>query len=777
MARPAENGPGATSTAGLDLPETTAKEDLLVTQGGKLEALAGTITGRGASLGSYIGKGAREFSEVVHPQIAARGKASIAATEKGTGAALYGAMVAEALAEDVTDFKGKLRRIVQRWEAAQANDFGVDGSGPQFKGMTGNERLGAMKGVIADEKAKLKAELEADGRKAKSELETKGKQRKSQLEAGPTPQTLKQLGDTISMGWAAFNLWQVPNAARRRAAELLRSAKTTDLTAKERAELNRMLRAVAKDKESAVWLLNKTGPKGYLEGYANALYDGKGDAKFQKQFQLNMAAVLALGTAAGPKLSPIQKRGLGVSQQWKEQFYKLMGDKIKISPDRYGNASLTVTGDQVVAPMLEHGKYGKDFLVGVSDAIWERREDDGQRGLLAPGQDPKDLQNWLNPARPGGFNPLESSMIALGNNPDAAAGFFSGSKERLSRIDWLLEHADNDSVPDFDGSVPIAGPDRTFNIYDDFAIDKVGRALEAASTGREWDSPRDAERVAHTTGNNEVTRRLMEYVGGNAKDFTSDGAGYQRFRDNLTDVAVDHIEDIHYAMNNQDGGKYHSPGEPLKLPGFVDGSNHDKQRFLHEFIKLSGRDPDNQGYLAGASNEVSNRLLSDVLKDSDGLKPKLAEGTLEPHARIMNLMAQGESEKIREGYEASDEDHNKKLMYFKEGTKFVAATGIGFGTGVTMGPAAGAVTSAGAGQAAGYGVEWLSTELGLEQDSGDKIREEQLKSIEHSKVKQHFNQMILDTQKVKGVPDLDDGERERIVNDLTASYLNGLYDK
>jgi len=107
-------------------PEDTPAEPMQILGSAQgFPRLAGQVTGQQSSLGYVLQSLASSFSEVLHPLIRGRLNEQLDTVQAVVGALLYAEQVTRAWAMDVIAFRQQRGALLDRWESARANSFGV----------------------------------------------------------------------------------------------------------------------------------------------------------------------------------------------------------------------------------------------------------------------------------------------------------------------------------------------------------------------------------------------------------------------------------------------------------------------------------------------------------------------------------------------------------------------------------------------------------------------------------------------------------------------------
>ncbi|MGH8794887.1 MAG: DUF6571 family protein, partial [Stackebrandtia sp.] len=354
----------------------------------------------------------------------------------------------------------------------------------------------------------------------------------------------------------------------------------------------------------------------------------------------------------------------GVDDQWIRELMDAGA-----SPMHEGNPHQI--GYQALAPLLEHGQYDERFLVPVAEHMV--RLDKANDGMLGGGG--IDNPYVIGPSD-SNANPLNSALVALDNNPDAAAAFFSNPEEYLpynapedgpyitdglntgtnlaptgNNVEYLLDRASDSSYYDHGGYI---NPDR------------LGNALEAGATGMSSDAPSDATPPQHTEANATVAERTVSYFGGENVDKIEPGGNLEATADNVTDVVANHMVDVHNSLlpsGGQDDVSVDHPGAESQFDRAA------TERLLYGL----GKHEDSVLTLSGANEAATAVLVAEGYEQygGDPANNTWIEDAVDPGGKINGILADGSVTEIVEAGQASDEEHNERADLIAGGVNTV----------------------------------------------------------------------------------------------------------
>lgn len=205
--------PSIPTVGSFDPPESTADEDTLAAEAEALEANSGRIVGSGDNLVSDMRSTAVDFSEIVSDRLQQEAGNSTGAYLAAMQGAAWGAMVTGKWASDVKTYKTRREELIEEWEEAVGDDFGVDraalGSeiGGDSPSMTADAIDRAVQNAVAEAGQAKLTEMEGEADTAYEEYKDNAAEAGRMLTAGPSPEDLRILTGGGAASWMAFNLW------------------------------------------------------------------------------------------------------------------------------------------------------------------------------------------------------------------------------------------------------------------------------------------------------------------------------------------------------------------------------------------------------------------------------------------------------------------------------------------------------------------------------------------------------------------------------------------
>lgn len=436
-------------------------------------------------------------------------------------------------------------------------------------------------------------------------------------------------------------------------------------------ELNGLLGAFDENKVVSTSFLNDLGPDGVMklnqrialmqsdpESSGTGTLGGVGggdevdDSLAQEvgELQTNLGVTLSAGTSG---LTADGQAGSDshVSSDWVAQLVASGDDQITIDEEQgpYGSQSTTkVYGYQMMGPMLRSASSGY-LLNEVGDGMLSFETDfakdhDGHTPWGLSVDEDGESNTWPNGTHIGGnpnehgggirldwtqgygaddragFDPMDSLLDGLSNNPDAARDFFDGASVDIGdgderRTDYLMTDRD---WPD-DGTEPPARPDGTFSgpgsFNDDIAdngpsgAESLGSALKSATMDNTLDAG-DRTQMGHILDDIVTSTADDDALSQEGDDHTKDPVDVDAIRPELRkdmgEIFGYHAETLHDSMS---GERIGAGGSDSFGPFKTTFSEEQMRRFLID----AGKDPDAYETLRQAEYAESSRQLQDDL--------------------------------------------------------------------------------------------------------------------------------------------------------------------
>jgi hypothetical protein len=480
-------------------------------------------------------------------------------------------------------------------------------------------------------------------------------------------------GDTHNFGHSTYG--SLDDAQAERALEL--AALGPEMSNSQYTEFNTLMRFNSRDPEfSTVFYKGLGGPEQALRFYARMSVDGTlGDGK-ENEARLALARDLQrnMGVALATATDPDNRTHLPAD--WSEEFRRLGTKPIELEPGGWSPNS--PYGYQVLGGILRYGEYDAGFLTPIAEHVTQLHHEEPMRFMSNKPVGMGDFDYGCNPSGRGGagYDPLASVLEALGHSPEAAERFFTG-EPTVYREDGTV---DKDAKPlgytyldeflkeDFEWP-----PDTLGMPFSDEAKDAsehgpnaLGHALEAATTGRAYDSASTAP-VEHTKKGAELTERLVAHFGDHPelirhnenaekeelKDLKT--GPLHMMRDSLGNITADYMGDFQRVMYGDDVSSRSFPvlGEAAVFddPGQV-------QRFLAEV----GQDPDAYATITSAQQAYTALLVDDVVNGESQSTVSLEQrisNAVAPGSVMAGIMSEARADAIIDYHAASTKEFNE----------------------------------------------------------------------------------------------------------------------
>ncbi|MFE3931262.1 hypothetical protein [Streptomyces sp. YIM B13508] len=508
-------------------------------------------------------------------------------------------------------------------------------------------------------------------------------------------------GDLYNAGHAKYD--SLNDAQVERALELAK--KREDMSDRELAELNRLLRHNGRERDgefATEFFEGLGGPRQTLEFYAALSSDGTG----QDASKTRLAAVQDLqkymGHALANATDPYTPQSVRGDRQhlpswWGSEFRKLGTQEIEWERGMWSKPY----GYQVLGGLLRYGNYDPAFLTPIAEHITQLHQDDPQRFLSNKPAGSDDRYGFNPSGKLGsGNDPLNSVLEALGHSPEAAEQFFTEKPTAYNEDGTIKSGAKTDfksyldlfTGKDFEWTI-----DRnTANVLHDSEAsakarnhgpNALGHALEAATTGRPYDSDVVDPSVKHSKAQAELVHDIVEKFAKNPDLLTHNMNGDLKdeetgplyaLRDSLGNIAADYMGDFQRSMylESADSKVFPVNGAPASL------ESGQAQRFLG----LVGQDPDAYSAITAAQQAYTTTVVHDFLEaEAKGLTAEddsRVGHLVAPGAAIAGIMSNSRADAIYDYHTASDAEYNEAVA---NNAKWVGRF-LGLGTGAIPPP-------------------------------------------------------------------------------------------
>ncbi|MFD8261845.1 hypothetical protein ACFV19_23585 [Streptomyces griseoluteus] len=350
------------------------------------------------------------------------------------------------------------------------------------------------------------------------------------------------------------------------------SRKGAHASPSELAHANHLLKEHVGDRLFAEKVAVGMGGKGTMT-YWSAIVDShqgnmpKKELATLKDLQKNLGLTLAEATHSNS----------AEMQRWKKDVIAL-GDQHFIS-DR----TRDITGPfgfQITSSLMRHGEFDQKFLNDYGDKLIDYEKNTDAPQLWSHGGQYYDALNFGAAKNDDGKDPMTGFLEALGHNPHASTEFFH-DKEHFNYLTGVESKKGPDPrIWPQDSASFVPSPDQKQQLP---GFVSLGHALEAATTGHNYEAGPSAATSVHSAEQADIMNRLVTNMSKHP-DLVRDGmAG------SLGKISAEYMSDIHRALNpdkRQLDAMFPNNGVDSYL------TEGDVTRFLHTV----GQDPD--GYAA-----------------------------------------------------------------------------------------------------------------------------------------------------------------------------------
>lgn len=436
-------------------------------------------------------------------------------------------------------------------------------------------------------------------------------------------------------------------------------------------ELNRLLRFNSREKDgefATKFYKGLGGPEDALAFYAEMSINGT--APDATKTRLNEVRDLqkVMGYTLANATDPDHKHHLPAG--WGAEFRRL-----GTQPIAWERGQLEKPyGYQVLGGLLRYGNYDARFLTPIAEHITQLHKEDPERFLRNKPIGNPDLYGFNPSGKLGsGNDPLISVLEALGHSPEAAEDFFT-KKPTAYNEDGTVK---KDSHPGFksylslftdkDFKWTIDTNDRNILIDEDkskdalnFGPKALGHALEAATTGRPYDSDDTAGAIPHTPERAKLVRDIVDKFGKNPElirhnekgDSDKESGPLYAMRGSLGDITAEYMADFQQSFANSNGRQFTPFGAPA---GLIPANAH---RFLAEV----GQDPGAYASITAAQQAYTANIINDVINGNSDSSVSTAErlrNATRPGGIIADIMSEARADAVLDYHSASDKEFNE----------------------------------------------------------------------------------------------------------------------
>ncbi|WP_367320470.1 DUF6571 family protein [Streptomyces sp. HUAS ZL42] len=456
-----------------------------------------------------------------------------------------------------------------------------------------------------------------------------------------------------------------------RALELAR--KGDKMSDAELRELNELLRfnSGEKDGEFATeFYQGLGGPEKALEFYAEMSINGTDPNATKIRLDAVQDLQKVMGYTLANATDPDHKHHLPDS--WNADFRRLGTQQIGWERGQMNKPY----GYQVLGGLLRYGNYDARFLTPIAEHITQLHKEDPYRFLSnKPGGWPDNY--GFNPSGKlgTGNDPLNSVLEALGHSPEASEKFFTqpptaynedGTVKKDGNLgfdsyldvftdkdfEWTIDTNDTNVLADEDKTKKALG----------FGPEALGHALEAATTGRPYDSDDAADAIKHTEARANLVREIVDKFGENPElirhnengDIDQESGPLYALRGSLGDITAEYMGDFQRAMYREDPSSDFFPtfGEAAGL------DSNNTARFLGEV----GQDPDAYAAITNAQQAYTADVVDHVINGDSHSTASLdgrVGAAVAPGSAIAGVLSDARAHAIYEYHTASDQEYNE----------------------------------------------------------------------------------------------------------------------
>jgi hypothetical protein len=457
------------------------------------------------------------------------------------------------------------------------------------------------------------------------------------------------------------------------------SRKGADASPSELAHANQLLKDHTGDKLFAEKVATGMGGKGTLNFWAAVVDSHQGNLPKKelatlKDLQKNLSITLA---EASHSKSPEMR-------QWQKDVIELGDQQFITDPTKETTGPF---GFQITSSLMRQGDFDTKFLNDYGDKLIDYEKNTDAPQLWSHGGQYYDALNFDAAKNDDGKDPMTGFLEALGHNPHASTQFFY-DKEHFNYLTGVeTKNGPEPRVWPQDSAEFVPSPDQTKGLP---GFDSLGHALEAATTGHNYEDGPSAATSVHSKEQAEIMNRLVTNMSKHP-DLMRDGMA-----DSLGKISAEYMPDIHRAIDPHKGhidALFPNTGADANL------HEQDVTRFLHAV----GQDPDGYAAVNLGQHQYTASLLDYHTKHPDTYINQLSPNHQEAMTQTIQSIA-GDAGEI-EGVIGSGRDYalehelvendgvyNKALGKAGTWAGSLVGIGIGIGTSAISGPG-GAIAS------------------------------------------------------------------------------------
>ncbi|MFF9201211.1 hypothetical protein ACF1AE_05190 [Streptomyces sp. NPDC014986] len=507
--------------------------------------------------------------------------------------------------------------------------------------------------------------------------------------------------DPYNAGHAKYG--SLDDAQVERALELAK--RREDMTDRELAELNRLLRHNGREKDgefATEFFEGLGGPRQTLEFYAAMSIDGTGEDASKTRLAGVQDLQKYMGHALANATDPYTPQSIKGDRQhlpswWGAEFRKLGTQEIEWERGMWSKPY----GYQVLGGLLRYGNYDPAFLTPIAEHVTQLHQDDPHRFMSSKPVGSDDRYGFNPSGKLGsGNDPLNSVLEALGHSPEAAEQFFtekptaynedgtikSGEKTDFKSYLDLFTKKDFEWTVDTNSQHLLADEEATKNALN-FGPNALGHALEAAATGHPYDSSTIDPSVKHSEAQAKLVHDIVEKFTKNPDLLTHNMNGdleeektgpLYALRDSLGNISADYIGDFQRSMymEGSDSKTFPVNGAAADL-GYGDAQ---------KFLGLVGQDPNAYSAITSAQQAYTTNVVHEFLRvEGKNLTPEDSARVgdlVAPGAAIAGIMSNSRADAIYDYQTAENKEFNEAAA---DNAKWVNRI-VGLGTGAIPAP-------------------------------------------------------------------------------------------
>ncbi|MFF9771036.1 hypothetical protein ACF1GT_31425 [Streptomyces sp. NPDC014636] len=473
-----------------------------------------------------------------------------------------------------------------------------------------------------------------------------------------------------------------------RALELAR--KGDKMSDAELHELNRLLRfnSGEKDGEFATEFYEGLGgPEKALQFYAEMSIDGTGADAAKTRLNEVQDLQKVMGYTLANATDPDHTHHLPDS--WGPEFRRLGTQQIGWERGQWNKPY----GYQVLGGLLRYGNYDSRFLTPIAEHITQLHKKDPYFFLSNKPAGNPDAYGFNPSGKLGtGNDPLNSVLESLGHSPEAAEKFFTGTPTAYNEDGTVKKgdpgfgsYLDLFTDKDFEWTVDtnaanvLADEDKTKAALT-FGPEALGHALEAATTGRPYDSDDAADAIKHNEAQAHLVSDIVNKFGSDPElirhnengDLEDEETGpLYGLRGSLGDITAEYMGDFQRAMYDEDASSDLFP--TFGAPADLDPNN--VARFLGEV----GQDPDAYSAITTAQQAYTSDVVDHVVNGSSHSTASLdgrVGDAVAPGSAIAGIMSDARAHAIYEYHTASDTEFNEAAAEKQKWVNRILGMGI-----------------------------------------------------------------------------------------------------